>query len=77
MGSRLSNGTPQLSVRVTMLPSTTIVLTTVTSGTLLGAPVMINYSSKGSNSQNYLLYMANLLRGRTFVTVCLYIHIAD
>ena len=39
MGSRLLNGSPQLNVRVTMLPLTPIVLlSTVTLGTNAGTP---------------------------------------
>ena len=39
MGSRLLNGSPQLSVRVTLLPLSLIVmLSTVILGTLLGTP---------------------------------------
>ena len=46
MGSRLLNGSPQLSVRVTMLPLILIVLlSTVTSGIVPGTPVIYQNSS--------------------------------
>ena len=42
MGSRLLNGSPQLSVRVTMLPLKFVVMeSTVTLGTTLGTPEKI------------------------------------
>ena len=45
MGSRLLNGSPQLSVRVTLFPLILIVLSsTVTSGTATGTPVINVYS---------------------------------
>ena len=45
MGSRLLNGSPQLSVRVTLFPVILIVLSsTVTSGTITGTPVTNNLS---------------------------------
>ena len=43
MGSRLLNGSPQLSVKVTLLPVTSIVLlSTVIPGTIAGTPVATN-----------------------------------
>ena len=43
MGSRLLNGSPQLSVRVTLFPSILIVLSsTATPGTIAGTPVVTN-----------------------------------
>ena len=43
MVSRLLNGSPQLSVRVTMLPLILIELSsTATPGTIAGAPIKIN-----------------------------------
>ena len=45
MGSRLLNGSPQLSVRVTLFPLILIVLSsTVTPGTIAGTPVAIKCS---------------------------------
>ena len=50
MGSRLLNGSSHFSVRVTLLPLTAVVLaSTVTFGTLLGTPTIINCRSKVYN----------------------------
>ena len=49
MGSRLSNGSPQLSVRVTLFPLILMVLSsTVTLGTIAGTPVIAKCTKHNS-----------------------------
>ena len=68
MGSRLLNGLSQLSVRVTLFPLILIVLSlTVTLGTLLGVPTIINHNSKVCD----YLHMYNFT---TCTYVCMYKH---
>ena len=66
MGSRLLNGSPQLSVRVTLFPLIIIIvlLSTVTPGTIAGTPV----------TNNLAMYFYYLLVSYVYCAVRIYIY---
>ena len=72
MGSRLLNGSPQLSVRVTLLPLILIVFSsTLTLGTILGTPVTKKFNKLYTYSVYVILciyqYSGNLLQEEIFM----------